>query len=56
MSFSADVKEELSKITNLSNKQCVKLEFIGYLGSANTSITNNMLRFSTESEYNINRF
>lgn len=56
MSFSADVKEELSKIANLSNKQCVKLEFIGYLGSANTSITNNMLRFSTESEYNINRF
>ena len=56
MSFSADVKEELSKITNLSNKQCVKLEFIEYLGSANPSITNNMLRFSTESEYNINRF
>lgn len=56
MSFSTDVKEELSKITNLANKQCVKLEFIGYSKSINVSILNNMLRFSTESEYNINRF
>lgn len=56
MSFSSEVKEELSKITNLSNKQCVKLEFIGYSTSVNVSIVDNMLRFSTESEYNINRF
>lgn len=56
MSFSTDVKEELSKISNLSNKQCVKLEFIGYSVSNNVSIVDNMLRFSTESEYNINRF
>lgn len=56
MSFSTDVKEELSKISNLANKQCVKLEFIGYAISNNVSFVNNVMRFSTESEYNINRF
>ena len=56
MSFSTDVKEELSKISNLTNKTCVKLEFLGYAMSINLSIVNNILRFSTESEYNINRF
>ena len=56
MSFSTDVKEELSKISNLANKQCVKLEFLGYSKSNNLSIVDNTLRFSTESEYNINRY
>ena len=56
MSFSTDVKEELSKISNLANKQCVKLEFLGYSKSNNVSIVDNTLRFSTESEYNINRY
>lgn len=56
MSFSSDVKEELSKLSNLNNKQCVKLEFMGYSKTSNVSIVDNMLRFSTESEYNINRF
>jgi len=56
MSFSTDVKEELSKISNLSNKQCVKLEFLGYSMTSNVSVISNVLRFSTESEYNINRF
>lgn len=56
MSFSTDVKEELSKISNLANKQCVKLEFWGYGKSNNVSVVDNSLRFSTESEYNINRF
>ena len=56
MSFSTDVKEELSKISNLANKKCVKLEFLGYSKSNNVSIVENNLRFSTESEYNINRF
>lgn len=56
MSFSAGVKEELSKLNNLANKDCVKLEFIGYLLTINTTIVNDKLRFSTENEYNINRF
>ena len=55
MSFSKDVKEELSKITNLSNKQEVKMEFLGYLASNNISISKKNIRFSTENEYNIDR-
>ena len=31
MSFSTDIKEELSKISNLANKAYVKEEMYGYL-------------------------
>lgn len=55
MSFSSRVKEELSKLENLSNKENVKQELIGYLLSCNTTISKNKIKFSTESEYNINR-
>lgn len=55
MSFSSNVKEELSKLENLSNKENVKQELIGYLLSCNTTISKNKIKFSTESEYNINR-
>lgn len=56
MSFSSDLKEELSKINNLSKKNEVEYELIGYLISKNTSIIKNNIRYATESEYNINRF
>ena len=56
MSFSAELKEEISKIENLSNKEAVKYELIGYLISSNISTEKNKIKFSTESEYNINRF
>lgn len=56
MSFSAEIKEELSKIANLSDKTCVKAEFIGYLISNNTSIIKNKIKYTTENEHNINRF
>lgn len=56
MSFSKNVKEELSKISNLANKDEVKAELIGYLITNNVSIKNNKVKYSTESEYNINRF
>ena len=56
MSFSKKVTEELSKISNLANKDIVKAELIGYLITNNISIKNNKIRYSTESEYNINRF
>ena len=36
MTFSKNIKEELSKINNLNNKDAVKSELIGYL------ITNNI--------------
>ena len=56
MSFSSEVKESLSKIKNLSNKEAVKYELIGYLISNNTAIKNGKIVFKTENEYNINRF
>lgn len=56
MSFSSDLKEELSKINNLARKEEVKYELIGYLISKNASIIKNNIRYATESEYNINRF
>ena len=56
MSFSQEVKVELSKISNLANKQEVKLEFLGYLASSNISDEKNYIRFSTENEYNIDRY
>lgn len=56
MSFSGDIKEELSKINNLANKELVKAEFIGYLMSNNISLTKNKIKYSTENQYNINRF
>lgn len=56
MSFSSDVKEELSKLGNLANKSCVKAELYGYFCSVNVSEERGVIKFSTESEYNINRF
>ena len=56
MSFSSNIKEELSKINNLGKKDQVKMEFIGYLISSNTIKSGKKVKFSTESEYNINRF
>lgn len=56
MSFSGDIKEELSKISSLANKELVKAEFIGYLLSNNVCVMKNKIKYSTENEYNINRF
>ena len=57
MSFSSDIKQELNKNSNLANKNIVKQELIGYLISGNINIVNNKeIKFSTESDYNINRF
>ncbi|MCI8760227.1 MAG: hypothetical protein HFJ34_03795 [Clostridia bacterium] len=57
MSFSSDVKQELNKNTNLANKDIVKNELLGYFISGNTNVRNHKeIKFSTESDYNINRF
>ena len=56
MSFSTDVKQELSKLSNLANKECVKAEMYGYLNSNNVSTENEKIKFKTENDYNINRF
>ena len=56
MSFSSDLKEELSKINNFNRLEELKCELVGYLISKNSSVVNNCIRYATESEYNINRF
>lgn len=55
MSFSSEVKEELSKINNFSKKEFIEAELIGYLLSANTKIEKASLEFFTENEFNIER-
>lgn len=56
MSFSSDVKEALSKITNLTDKEAVKYELLGYLISQNTTCNKQKIQYTTENEYTINRF
>ena len=56
MSFSKQLKEELSKTENLSNKEAVKYELMGYLISSNVNQEKTETKFNTENEYNINRF
>lgn len=56
MSFSSEIKEEISKINNLSDKESINAEFIGYILTCNVSITDKKLVFKTENQYNINRF
>lgn len=57
MSFSAEIKKELGNFNNLSKKEQIKYELIGYLISNNTSILGKTnVRYVTESQYNINRY
>lgn len=56
MSFSSEIKEELSKINNLKNKELIKAEFLGYILTGNTTNNENYLEFITENEFNIERF
>ena len=56
MSFSSEMKEDLSKIANLNNKELVKYELLGYLMSNNTTVNKKEICYSTVNEYNINRF
>ena len=56
MSFSSQIKKDLSKMNNLANKQSVKYELIGYLISNNIVYERGKIKYSTTNEYNINRF
>lgn len=55
MSFSADIKQELSKLNNLNNKNQVKAEISGYMLGSNYVENNQKARFITENEFNIYR-
>lgn len=56
MSFSSNLKEELSVVNNFKNKKILKAEFLGYILTGNTSNNENTLEFITENEFNIERF
>ena len=60
MSFSSDIKEELSGINNFKNKDILIAEFLGYILSSNTNFINNeneeIVEYITENEFNIERF
>jgi len=56
MSFSADIKQELSKINNWKDKEILKAEFLGYILTGNTINENKLLEFITENEFNIEMF
>lgn len=55
MSFSSNIKEEISKLNTFKDKDAIKYELIGYLVTNNTNIIKNKIKYSTENEYNINR-
>lgn len=55
MSFSADVKEELSKINTLNNKEVLRAELLGYILTGNTSNYEDVIEYITENEFNIER-
>ena len=56
MSFSSNVKNELSKLNNLKNKDEVNAELLGYLSTIKISNNYKNIKFATENEYNINRY
>lgn len=55
MSFSSDIKEELSKIGKF-NKELLMAELIGYIFSGNTIEKKDSYEFITENEFNIEHF
>lgn len=55
MSFSADIKKEISEINNLNNKEQVKAELSGYILGSNYTETKGIARVITENEFNIFR-
>ena len=56
MSYSFDIKEELSKINNFKNIDFIDAEFLGYILTGNINETLDKIEFVTENEFNIERF
>jgi hypothetical protein len=55
MSFSSEIKEELSKVNNFKNKELIEAELLGYILTGNTIRNNEKIEFITENEFNIER-
>lgn len=56
MSYSYDIKEELSNINQWKNEELLKAEFLGYILTGNTINNGEFIEFVTENDYNIERF
>jgi len=56
MSYSYDIKEELSSFNNWKNEELLKAEFLGYILTGNTVSNGEFVEFVTENDYNIERF
>lgn len=55
MSFSSDVKKEISNLNNLNNKEQLKAEINGYMLGSNYSEVDGKSKIVTENEFNIYR-
>lgn len=55
MSFSSEVKMELSKTNNFPKTELLEAELLGYILSANTELQDETIEFITENEFNIER-
>lgn len=56
MSYSYDVKEELSNFKNMKNTELLEAEFLGYILTGNAVLNGEKICYITENEYNIERF
>lgn len=56
MSYSSDIKEELSSFNNWKNKDLLEAEFLGYILTGNAIDNGEKIQFITENEFNIERF
>ena len=53
MSFSYEVKEEVSKLINYKSKKVLEAELLGYILTGNTTKKETAIEFVTENEFNI---
>ena len=53
MSFSYEVKEEVSKLINYKSKKVLEAELLGYILTGNTTQKETAIEFVTENEFNI---
>jgi hypothetical protein len=56
MSFSSEVKEELSKQINYKDKLVLQAEFLGYILTGNSNVNSDKIEYVTENEFNIEAF
>ena len=55
MSFSSDIKEDLSNVINYKNKKILEAEAFGFLLTGNTVLNEEYIEYSTENEFIIEK-